>query len=362
MHQQGWRSRTAVLVALLLLLGALGAPREARAACTGTPPVFIFTLAFAEVTPTATTPTLILAAGIDDPDGTVPSSLASVMVTGPLGTVFDLTARYNFPDLDTVGLAGVSTYSLGTGLTTFPTGTYVFSATDVNGCTTTSNFVLSPFPTLGTLTITSPALEEVVNTITPTVTWSPVTNAVNYRVRIEDAPTLRTRGQLLYTSTRSTATVFTIPKGILTPGRRYALRIEALDTNSTGPVAFNARSVTTRAFSVAGPKVGVAVNKRVLTSADTLTLTFRFRNLATTNLDSSLVIWLSVPGQGVFSLIDQEVVLPANFDSGNLVLSIPVNGLPLGEWAAGALVVIDAPQMGITPDLSAKRIQGFRTQ
>lgn len=344
----------ALVPTLVLVLLTFGGPREARAVC-GTPPVFVFAIAWAE--PVSGTNTLFVDAALDDPDGSVPSTITSVKVTGPTSQVF--TLLYNFPDLSTTGLPAVGEYSLNTGSTTIPTGTYTFEATDTTGCVTTFNTTLASFPTLGAVTITSPTAEQLLTTTTPTFTWSAVTNAGSYRVRIEDAPSFRTRGNVLYTSQKITTTSFTVPKGVLTPGRRYALRIEAQDTGltTTGQV-FNTRSVGIRNFSVEGPRIGAAVNKTILTSTDTLTVTVRLLNRATTAVAADLIIWVALPGSSPITLAEVSLTLPANLNTGSFtLLSIPVAGLPTGNWAAGARFI--DPATGVT---MAERTLGWAIQ
>ena len=355
-----WRRRSAVAVLLVSLI-ALAAPHEARAVCVGTPPSLISTLAFAEGTivvngvVTNSTTALALSAVFDDPDGTVPSTLTSVQVTDPNSVVTVLP--YNFPDLRTSGLAAVSDYFKNTGSTTIPTGTYQFQATDVNGCITTVNNTLAAFPELGQVTITSPTVEQILTTTTPTFTWNAVPSAQSYRVRVQTVGTFATTGQERFVSQKMSGTSYTMPPGILTPGRRYGLRVEAFDTTPTGAGQFfNARSTGIQDFSVAGPAAAVSTNRGIYTAADTFTLNLRLRNRGTTVADTHLRLWLSPPGaQGTFTLFDSDLRLSANLDTGTiLVISTPASGLPTGNWGVG--VRLNDRQSG---EVMAERVFGF---
>src|SRR5580765_5451250 len=65
----------------------------------GTPPIIRFFGAWAEMRPTFLEPHLFLDVQVDDPDGQVPATIQSVIVTGPDERTYDLTSRFSHPNL-----------------------------------------------------------------------------------------------------------------------------------------------------------------------------------------------------------------------------------------------------------------------
>ena len=83
----------------MLLSGALLCV-AAPAWAAGTPPIIRFFGAWAEMRTAFLDPHLFLDVQVDDPDGQVPTTIQSVIVTGPDGRTYDLTNRFSNPNLN----------------------------------------------------------------------------------------------------------------------------------------------------------------------------------------------------------------------------------------------------------------------
>jgi len=300
------------LLVVVLSVGLLWSAQPVGA--VGTPPIIRSFNAFAENRVGFTAPHLNLSVQVDDPDGQVPLTIQSVVVTKPDSSTVDLTNTYRYPNL---GFRGE--YFLDAG-TPVPTGTYTVTVTDTQGNTVTAVDALNAFPSLLPANVTFPQPEQILTTTTPTFKWDPIVGAGSVRVRVQNADGFQTSGDGLYTGLflPGTATQFTLPTGVLEPGRRYALRLEAFDT-STGLPTANIRATSFRNFSVAGPNVSLSLNQSSFKTGDTLRLRANIRNDgAPVKVDVQL--WAGVPTfPDPVELIDLEVTLPSTAPDVSLV-------------------------------------------
>lgn len=290
---------------VLLLMAALSASfvwSSSPAEAAGTPPVIRFFTAWAESRTTFSSPHLNLVAFMDDPDGRVPLTIASAVVTGPGGQTYNLL--YNYPNL--VDLRGQWFLDAGT---TIPTGTYTLTVTDTQGNVVTATDTLGTVPPLSPATVTLPQSEQILTTTTPTFQWNAGSGAAAIDIRIVNLDIFSTFGDTLYSSTLrpGTTTQFTMPGGILAPGRRYLLRVLAYDSSGgLGPA--NIRAATQVPFSVAGPSVTMSLNKRAFVTGDPLLLSIFYRNDgASITVDAEL--FAGLPGGPAIRLVEVDLPL-----------------------------------------------------
>jgi len=170
-----------------------------------------------------------LSASVSDPNGMVPGSLQSVIVTGPGGLNVDLLGgNYSFlPQYNEISLkvpgAPVA-------------GVYTFTVTDNEGKTAVSYDWVGaaadiPLPDQASVQISG-------NPLAPTVSWSGVSGYqgnLYYRVLVQDLD-----GNVVYLGSRDAVTAHTIPYGILQAGSMYLARAEAQDHRTWG--VYNSRS------------------------------------------------------------------------------------------------------------------------
>lgn len=321
---------------VLLLMAALSASfiwSSPPAEAAGTPPVVRFFTAWAENRTTYSLPRLNLVAQLDDPDGRVPLTIASAVVTGPGGQTYNLA--YNYPNLEFRGQ-----YHLDAG-TTIPTGTYTIRVTDTQGNVVTATDTLGTVPPLSPATVTLPQSEQILTTTTPTFQWNAVSGAAAIDIRIINADIFSTYGDTLYSSTLrpGTTTQFTMPGGILAPGRRYLLRVLAYDS-SGGLGLANIRATTQVPFSVAGPSVAMSLNKRAFVTGDPLLLSVFYRNDGA-SITVEAELFAGLPG-GPAAIRLMEVDLPLGTTPPDVSTTL-VSNLPLytftGSEPAGNYVL-----------------------
>lgn len=324
------------ILILVLSMVLVWAASPARAA--GTPPIIRTFNAHAENQVGFASPHLGVDVQVDDPDGQVPLTIQSVMVTGPDGRTFDLTNLFRYPNLN---FRGGYFPDLGTPV---PTGTYRVDVTDIQGNTVTATDVLNPFPSLLPANVTSPGPEQILTTTTPTFHWDPIVSAGSVRVLIRNADQGHTSGDGLYTgpflsSLSGPPTQFTLPAGVLEPGRRYALRLEAFDT-STGLPTANIRAATHRNFSVAGPNVSLFLNQSTFHLGQTLKLGANIRNDGAP-VKVGLKFWAGVPTiPDPVELADVDVDLPStapdvSIVANDLVVLTFTTVFPAGDYVFG---------------------------
>ena len=258
---------------LLMLLSAALLCVAGPAWAAGTPPIIRFFGAWAEMRPGFLEPHLNLDLQVDDPDGQVPTTIQSVIVTGPDARTYDLTSRFFNPNLN---FRGEYFFDAGSPVLT---GSYAVAVTDTQGNTTTGSDTLNVFNPIAPANVTYPSSEELIDTTTPTLLWEPVLGAAGIRVRICNADTFNTSGDCPYsTLLAGSATQLTLPAGVLDPGRRYAVRVETYDDPGASFPAANFRASTFQPFSVAGPNVSLFLNQSTFTPGSTLHLGLSVRN------------------------------------------------------------------------------------
>jgi hypothetical protein len=241
----------------------------------GTPPIIRFFGAWAEMRTTFLEPHLFLDVQVDDPDGQVPTTIQSVIVTGPDGRTYDLTSRFWHPNLT---FRGEYFFDAGSPV---QTGSYTVAVTDTQGNTTSMTDPLAVLSAIAPASVIYPASEELIDTTTPTLLWEPVLGAAGMRVSICNADKFSTNGgDCLYGSPvlAGLATQFTVPAGVLDPGRRYAVRVEAYDDAGASLPLASFRASAFQPFSVAGPNVSLFLNQTTYRPGDTLHLGLSMRN------------------------------------------------------------------------------------
>jgi subtilase family serine protease len=107
----------------------------------------------------------------------------------------------------------------------------------------------SPSGNLPAPTLTLPANGATAVPLTPTFTWTAVTNAVGYRIMIATSPTLLTTNPtvatcsggctILDTTTGNSATSYTPAAGVLAAHTLYYWQVQALEPTSTGTAAWS---------------------------------------------------------------------------------------------------------------------------
>jgi hypothetical protein len=284
---EGLLDRLGVSMLLSAALLCVAGPAWAE----GTPPIIRFFGAWAEMRPTFLEPHLFLDLQVDDPDGQVPTTIQSVIVTGPDERTYDLTSRFSHPNLT---FRGEYFFDAGSPV---QTGSYTVAVTDTQGNTTTVTDRLTVFNAIAPASVVYPSGEEPIDTTAPTLLWEPALGAAGIRVRICNADEFNTAGgDCLYTSPvlAGVATQFTLPAGVVDPGRRYALRLEAYDDIGASLPAASFRASTFQPFSVAGPNVGLFLNQSTYRPGQTLHLGLNVRNNGAPRL-VDVTLWVGRP-------------------------------------------------------------------
>ena len=163
---------------------------------------------------------------VSKPGGMIPESIKAVEVTLPdskkLALKFTDSATtwgYNYFEDETY-----------TSAVPIQPGTYSFTVTDFDNNTfgpvtevLTADDIAAA-ANFGWPTITAPADASILNDTTPQITWTGVTGAAYYRVRILDAYSV---SYLIHLSPELTGTSYTMPAGVLQPNRTYRVRVLA---------------------------------------------------------------------------------------------------------------------------------------
>jgi hypothetical protein len=310
-----------------LILGVANSPARAQLG----PPVISFAAVWME-TPNDSSAQLFAYLQVEVPGGRVPQDIASVTVQIP-GEVTPRAMPRNNLDL-----APDRAYFLNLtddGVVGFPTGTYTFRATDTAANVTTATDALGASRPLGAFTITSHADNQIIPPSPPTVTWSVVPGAATYRVRIRNG----WMDQDLF-SRDTTGTSLTLPGGVLGPGRRYMIRVEAYDHVNGFPDA-DARARRDIQVETQGPDIFFTFPSGNYTAGSTLTLTARVWNThAPVYVDAE--VWIGIPGSNtsIMVLMFWNVFLPqvltGDVYNGDLGFSYTFNGSePNGVYVVG---------------------------
>ena len=225
-------------------------------------------------------------------------------VTDPQGTVYNLlNAPANFipPTL----------FTLFVNATPIPLGDYVFHVRTTSGAEFLATKKLSKVAPLAMPPGLAPANNAVVTTL-PTFQWGTVPGGVAYRVRIRSsrqnafftptpppmAPNLLIDLPILFTSPYLPGTSFTLPPGVLSPGRAYYWYVEVIDAASLQAADNRTRNDgrdALSAFFVLGPYAEIHLNQSTLTIGDVLRASLRVVNTATTPTRVGLKIWVGLP-------------------------------------------------------------------
>lgn len=290
LRHKGARQILVAAAILGLLLGAVSSP--ARAALG--PPVIRFAGVYID-TRDDSSARLFASVEVEVPGGRVPQNIASVTVqVSGEGTPRAMPR-------DTLDLAPDRAYFLdltGAGVVGFPTGTYTFRATNTAANVTTATDALSASTPLAAFTITSHANNQIIAPTPPTVIWSAVPGAATYRVRIRNG----WMDQDLF-SRFTTGTSLALPGGVLEPGRRYMIRVEAFDhanglgcstPGCTNPDA-NARTRRQIQVDTQGPDIFLTFPSGNYTTSNTLTITARVWNTHA-SVTVNAVVWIGIPG------------------------------------------------------------------
>jgi len=261
------RMRWMVLGALVVIGIGLAAP-SAWALGPGAPPVIQWATVEVVNTGAGGAPQLWAGIALEVPGGDVPVYVQSVTVTIPGGGTFTLPfvvddlypwREYNL-NLTTVGVVG------------FPSGTYTFTVTDTAGGVNTAIDDLGPtagLPAPSWISVsglvpvpTSAGMVYLLNlsaTPTPTVSWASVPGAATHRLRVRDA----LNNVDLFSRYIGSNTSLTLPSGVMVPGRRYVIRVDAYDHPNEGNCSTppytcqdaNARSRTWINVMTQGPEI-----------------------------------------------------------------------------------------------------------
>jgi len=165
--------------------------------------------------------------------GPLPNHVSYLSVTGP-GYSYDFTEGDLGYDRDdgAIYVHGESGYP--------SDGTYDFYVQDVYLATDTypKDFTLSEIA-IADRSAFLPENNAYLNTLTPTLSWDPVSGSPRYyRVLVEDWR----RRVIIYESPRSTDTFATIPAGVLQPNSSYMWRVEVYDDSD--PLVADNRSTS----------------------------------------------------------------------------------------------------------------------
>jgi hypothetical protein len=378
-----WKScmRWIVLGTLAALcLGMAGTP--AWALGPGAPPVIVSAFVWVDTFPLdfGGAAQLVAQVTAEIPGGNVPLNVASVTVAVPAGGTHTLP-------LDRVDLRDERNYLLNLtqdGVVGFPTGTYNFTVTDTSGGVSNASDSLgstagltptSLITATGTTPISSQPGEglsfllNLATTPTPTISWNAVAGAAVYRLRIRIA----VGDELDNFSRQTTGTSMTLPAGVLVPGRRYRVRVEAFDNaNAFGCSTActssdsNARSLNRIEVVTQGPEIFLTFQKAgggtTYAAGDTLDVTTRIYNTGpavTVNAQA----WIGTPTLGVIPILNMPGLTittstgnptgPNDFYSGSIGFSYMfTGGEPSGIYVVG--LRLTDPATGETVALTSR--------
>jgi hypothetical protein len=184
----------------------------------------------------------------------------------------------------------------------------------------------------------SPGSEQIVTTTTPTINWTPAPGAGSQRVAIRHADGFSVFGDSVYTRPvlPGDAAEFTLPAGVLTPGRRYVVELQGYDVPSRILAQTNTRAVRRRPFSVAGPNVGLFLNQGTFTTGDTLSVGLSVRNDGPP-VTVDVRVWAGPPSAPSVLVFDfPGVELPTTPPNVSTVFSGVITHVFSGDEPAGA--------------------------
>ncbi len=356
---------------ILIALGAWLAGTPGWALGPSAPPSIVFAAVWVDASAQEFNgnPQLFANLEVEIPGGNVPNNVQSVAVLVPGHGAFTMP-------LDKLDLAPERGYILNltqAGVSGFPTGTYTFTVADTSGglSSTTDSFIVSSFgtqgiPPPGPISVTGvvhpPAANGAVSLLDitanpiPTVSWASVDGAAGYRLRI-----LGSFGDQDLFSGSTSATSMKLPAGIMVPGRRYRIRLDAFDSSSGLPNA-NARSRNQIEVVTVGPEIFLTFGQGPYIAMQTLDVTARIYNTGpafTLNAQA----WIGTPAGGIFPILNMEGLTipnsaasptgPNNFYAGTIGFSYKFTG----SESSGVYVVglrLTDPATGETVALTTK--------
>lgn len=315
---------------------------------------------------------LVAQVEVEVPGGIVPVNIQTVSVAVPGGGTFTMP----FERRDLGPAIGYLVDLTSAGVVGFPAGTYTFSVTDTSSGVSTATDTLASTTGLaapasisisGVLAVPPDAgpvnLLNIVATPSPTVSWAAVTGAAVYRVLVRES-----FGQFSifsrYTSSGS-ITSMVLPAGIMVPGRRYIVRVEAFDVStafSCSPTPctsaeLNARGRLQIEVVTEGLELFLTFPTGKYSAGQTLTVTTRINNPGpTVSVDARA--WIGLPtGQVIPVLEVEELTIPSSltgdFYNGSIGFSYTFTGSePPGIYVVG-LRFID-PATGETVALASR--------
>jgi hypothetical protein len=159
-----------------------------------------------------------------------PDAITSLVVTAPDGTVLNLTKNYWNELRSQFEASFVATDFTGGEI---PSGTYAAKLTDKSGkppLLATKNLTAA---FLAMPVISSPTEGAVLTDLTPLIKWGLVTGAVYYTIHLTNV-TLNKEEPVYLLGLRSLdiyRNQFTLQTGVLKPGMKYLMRVEARDSD-----------------------------------------------------------------------------------------------------------------------------------
>jgi len=352
------------LVFTLLLLGA--AP--AGALGPSAPPVIKGAYVFLDNSGSGSQ--LTAQVEVELPGGVVPLNVSSVSVDVPGFGTYNLPLHKRDLQPETGYLANLTSL----GVSGFPAGTYTFHVTDTSGGQATATDTLgvtSGLPAFGTVSLTGlvtvpPAngtgvnLLDIVGTPNPVVSWSSVAGAAIYQLRIRGG-----YQDFNLLARNTTGTSLTVPSGVLVPGRRYIIRVEAYDhANGFGcspspctNADLNARSRQDIEVISSGPEVFLQFpNSTPYGSGSVLNIGTRIYN-SITPVTVDIHVWIGFPGGTIVIGHYPGIFIPANpnadFINNYPLFSYTFNGgEPSGSYVVG--IRLTDPTTGDTVALATR--------
>lgn len=262
-------------------------------------------------------PQLFASLEVEIPGGSVPINVQGVAVVVPGQGAY-------FLPLDRSDLSPERSYLLNltqAGVSGFPTGIYTFTATP-----------------------------------TPTVSWASVDGAAGYRLQIRGS-----FGDQDLFSRATSGTSMKLPSGVMVPGRRYRVRLDAFDSSSGLPNA-NARSRNQIEVVTPGPEIFLTFGQGPYTAGQTLNVTARIYNTGpavTVNAEA----WIGTPTSVVIPILNMPGLTVSNSTANptgpNNLYSGPIgfSYLLTGSEASGTYVVglrLTDPATGETVALTTR--------
>jgi hypothetical protein len=319
----------------------------------GAPPVIKYASVEVVTTFTWGTPQLWASVAVEVPGGGVPTHIQSATVMIPGGPTFTIP----FSGVDLYPYSEYFINLTASGVSGFPAGTYTFSVTDTAGGVSTATDDLAHtagLPATSSISISGlipvpPAagtvyLLNLATNPTPTITWAAVPGAATHRLRVRNAY----NDVDLFSRYTGAGTSLTLPAGVMVPGRRYVVRVDAYDhPNGTGcstpPYTCqdsNARSKNWINVLTQGPEMYLTFGSGTYGPGQTLDVTTRIYNTGPTVTVDALA-WIGLPTGAVMKILDvDDLVIPTNlagdFYSGTIGFSYTFTGSePSGIYVVG---------------------------